>query len=626
MKRIATFLISIILSLSTVVTAVASDDFTGLQWYLNGHVSSEGDISYGINLSKFSLAFKDDSVPVVAVIDTGVDYNQEDLASQMWVNPYPDQLEGTYGYDFGDHDSDPYDNDGHGTHVAGIIAAAENEYGIDGICDARIMALKVQPTGSEGLDADAIVESFDYIYRAMQLGVNVKAVNCSWGHTTGYSSKFQRNYCDIFKDYIDKIGKLGALTVFAAGNDVDNGDLANYGPYDINSKYMVTVGATDERDRPAWFTSYGQEKVDLFAPGINILSCSPVYKSVVWDHFKYVCRFDEAAFDQHPNDNYQGYVASEYEIYTPQEIGLYSRFDCSTAVRTENGNNYLEFTVSRGDPANHEGLVNPVDERLGFLYIDVTDMNFDPSYEYEIRIDLASANGDLIYWNRQQVLPETYHDQYDDLRFINIDGRKYMRFCGLDDATLGNWVNSDGKSRVLIDNILIFRREYMTTNKVKYEIKEGTSMAAPIVSGAVALISRANPSASAIQLREALMDSTRKLPSLKKYCVSGGILDLSKVKMPGRPYKILVPKYSKLTKSYKQYKNKKIKIATKKSGTGSLSPRISWKTTNARYATVNQSGEVTLKKASIGHKVGVVVTCYNGSKNISNKCIINVKK
>lgn len=625
MKRFVTFIISLGLLVSLSSTVLASDNLGSLQWYLNGHTTADGEISLGINLSKFNLRLEDE-IPVVAVIDTGVDYTQEDLASQMWVNPYPDQLEGTYGYDFGDHDADPYDKDGHGTHVAGIIAAAENEYGIDGVCDARIMALKVERSSDGALDADAIVEAFDYIYRAMKLGVNVKAVNCSWGYTSGNSAKYDEKYSTLYKNYIDKIGKLGALTVFAAGNDVVDGDQANYVPYDIDSKYLVIVGATDERERPAWFTTYGQTKVDLFAPGINILSCSPVYSTVVWKNYKYICEFDDIAYDKHPEDNEFSYIPTSHAIYTPQEIGLYSRFACFTDIKREDNNNYLEFTVAKSDPSAMVGEVNRVDEGIGFLYVDVTDMNFDLSYEYEIMFDIASASGDVILWQKWYSPPKLPHNAYEDLRFVTVNGRTYMRICGLDDDTLGYWRCSDGKSRILIDNMKIYRTETMTTSQVKYNIKEGTSMAAPIVSGAVALLARTNSKATALELREVLLESTREVPVLKKYCVTGGLLDLSKVRIPGQKFKILEFKESTLSKSYSKYKNKKFKLSTKKTGTGSLSPNIVWSSTNTKYAKVNQSGQVTLKKAGIGHKVGIKVTCYNGKKNITKKCVISIKK
>ncbi len=625
MRKIATLISSIVLAIFMSINVLAGDDFRGLQWYLDGISTDNTQTSAGINFSEFSLEIIDESDPVVAVIDTGVDYMQEDLTSQMWVNPYLDKLEGIYGYDFADNDTDPYDKDGHGTHVAGIIAAAENEYGIDGVCDAKIMALKVQADSKNYLDPDAIVDAFDYIYRAMKLGVNVKAVNCSWGKTAG--TRYDgREYSDVYAEYIDKIGKLGALTIFAAGNDVVDGDSASYVPFCIKSDYMVVVGATDERERPAWFTNYGQQKVDLFAPGTNILSCSPVYKTVVWEHFIYVSRFDEPEYDIHPNDGYSGMQPTAYELFTAGEIGLYSTFDCKTEIVSEAGNSYLEFSLDKADPYTQTGIINDLDEHIGLLYLDVTDMKLDPAYEYELRVDCAYANSGTLDWYERFAPPKFPHSGYNDLRFVTVGDRTYMRLLGLDDSTIDKWMCDDGKARILIDNIMLFRNEAKTTSGVKYAIKEGTSMAAPIVSGAVTLLAMTSPDSSALEVKEALFEGTRKVDALTRFCSTGGILDLSLLKIPSVSYKILVPKKETITKSYSKYKGQKISISTKNEGVGKSSPKIKWKSNNTKYAKVDQLGGVTLKKAGIGHKVGITVTSFNGKKNVTKKCIIYIKK
>ena len=156
------------------------DTLSDYQWYLDGDGAMQTD-SKGIGFS--GLSVQPSVQPVVAVIDTGVDYTHEDLKDSMWVNPYQSKgLEGTYGYDFANDDDDPMDTEGHGTHCAGVIAAQQNNgAAITGISNAKIMALKVVKDGSDVFDMAGAVRAFEYIVRAQQMGVPVVAVNCSWG-------------------------------------------------------------------------------------------------------------------------------------------------------------------------------------------------------------------------------------------------------------------------------------------------------------------------------------------------------------------------------------------------------------------------------------------------------------
>ncbi|MHC4575736.1 MAG: S8 family serine peptidase [Planctomycetota bacterium] len=131
---------------------------------------------------------------VVAVIDTGVDYNHPDLADNMWVNE--PELNGTrgvdddgngyvddiYGYDFRNDDGDPMDDHFHGTHCAGTIGAdANNGEGVAGVCwKVRIMALKFLSSGGSGSAADAV----SCVQYSALMGANLSSN--SWGGG-GYS-------------------------------------------------------------------------------------------------------------------------------------------------------------------------------------------------------------------------------------------------------------------------------------------------------------------------------------------------------------------------------------------------------------------------------------------------------
>jgi subtilisin family serine protease len=213
---------------------------------------------------------------VVAVVDTGVDYKHRDMATNIWVNkaeqngqPNVDDdgngyIDDIHGYDFagsdpcqGIVDSDPLDENGHGTHVAGIIGArGNNGTDIAGVnWRAKIMAAKFLDATGTG-DDYAAIQAIKY---SADNGADV--LNCSWGPTDRYPSD------PALEDVIDYAYSLGCITVFAAGNF--NDDVAYYSP--ANYDKVISVVATDSSDQKASFSNYGH-LAWLAAPGVDILS------------------------------------------------------------------------------------------------------------------------------------------------------------------------------------------------------------------------------------------------------------------------------------------------------------------------------------------------------------------
>jgi len=216
---------------------------------------------------------------VVGVIDTGVDYNHVDLVDNMWQNPgeIPGDgidndnngfIDDVYGWDFRNNDNDPFDDRGHGTHVAGTIAASGNNgIGVTGVnWNAQIMALKFLGAGGTGSTADA-VDAVEYATMMKRdYGVNVVLTNNSWGGG-GFSNALYNAIEDSASDEI--------LFVAAAGNDnVDTDVLPHYpATYDLDN--IIAVAATDRNDDKSGFSSFGATTVDLAAPGSSILSTIP---------------------------------------------------------------------------------------------------------------------------------------------------------------------------------------------------------------------------------------------------------------------------------------------------------------------------------------------------------------
>ncbi len=187
----------------------------------------------------------------VAVIDTGIDANHPDLAGQIAPG----------GYDFVGKDTDPRDGNGHGTHVAGIIAAAANNgEGVTGIAPkAKIMPLRVLDDSGRG-------STFGILKAMSHAAKNgAKIINLSLGSPPG--GILSRTYMKFFGD---SLVKKGVLLIAAAGN---NGGAVGM-PAQVSS--FMAVGATNATDKLASFSNFGKT-ISVTAPGVDIVSTMPTY-------------------------------------------------------------------------------------------------------------------------------------------------------------------------------------------------------------------------------------------------------------------------------------------------------------------------------------------------------------
>jgi subtilisin len=201
----------------------------------------------------------------VGIIDTGIDYTHPDLADNY-----------VLGYDFVNRDWDPADDNGHGTHVAGIVAAIDDGPNSGGGNTAGISVVGAAPRVSlyiaKSLNADGVGSMSD-IVAALDVAASydVDVVNMSLG--SPFWSRTLRRACD-------NAYAAGVLLVAAAGNE-------GLGRLDIPARYwsVIGVGATDELDRRASFSNYGQG-LELCAPGVGVLSGMPTYE-VALNRFPY---------------------------------------------------------------------------------------------------------------------------------------------------------------------------------------------------------------------------------------------------------------------------------------------------------------------------------------------------
>ena len=234
------------------------------------------DISF---LKGWGLAQPTTNEIVVGIIDTGIDPTHPDLVNNLWTNPgeipgngldddgngYVDDI---HGYDFVLGTGSLTDSGFHGTHVAGTIAATgNNAIGVIGVdFQAHIMALKVSSDGSS-IDSAAETEAIQYAAMMKTRGVNVVALNASYG---GGSSS------SIEESAMQAAGDVGIVFCVAAGNNGANNDTMPFYPASYRLANMIVVAASDQTDALASFSDYGAATVDLAAPGVNILSCLPV--------------------------------------------------------------------------------------------------------------------------------------------------------------------------------------------------------------------------------------------------------------------------------------------------------------------------------------------------------------
>ena len=232
----------------------------------------------------YPLAKEETRTVIVAIIDTGVDYLHPDLADQMWVNPNEIQDNGVdddgngyiddiHGWDFFNNDAtichysdtpngyiaDPDDNDNHGTHIAGIIAAtANNSIGIAGVAsnvNVKIMSLKIHGgTSSSGSVGDAIKA----IRYAESMGADI--CNLSWG-TTNYNQALELT-----------IRESSMLFVTAAGNNSLNNNSTPVFPASLRLPNLISVAYIDSDGNLDPSSNYGVSTVDIAAPGKDIYS------------------------------------------------------------------------------------------------------------------------------------------------------------------------------------------------------------------------------------------------------------------------------------------------------------------------------------------------------------------
>lgn len=199
---------------------------------------------------------------VVAVIDTGIDYNHVDLADNMWRDD-----QGKHGYNALNDSYYPMDDNGHGTHVSGIIGAVGNNgIGVTGVnWEISLMGVKAFGPLGEGTVAN-VIAGLDYVLERKNEGENIVATSNSWG---GFG------FSELLYEAIQRHQEADILFIAAAGNDGLNNDIHLSYPSCFNLTNIISVGSTTSSDHPSWSSDYGPRTVHVSAPGQSIYSTYP---------------------------------------------------------------------------------------------------------------------------------------------------------------------------------------------------------------------------------------------------------------------------------------------------------------------------------------------------------------
>jgi len=440
---------------------------------------------------------------IIAVIDTGVDYNHPDLAGNIWSNPgevagnsldddhngYVDDIR---GWDFVDNDNEPMDVYGHGTHVSGTTAAVgNNSIGVAGVCwQAKIMPLRVFDAFGGSATSARIIAAVGY---AVNRGA--KVINASFGGP---------DYSQAEYDALSSANSAGVLFVAAAGNETANNDTTPFYPAGYNLPNIISVAATDQNDDLTYFSNYGATSVHVAAPGQNIYSTVPAARLTIWsDTFD---GGDIGNWTTGGTNNTWGLTSSK------SSSGAYSLTDSPSGDYVPNTASWARtpaLNLSSHAGATLAFRVTGKSPETDRLYVqtstDGTSWTDQEIYLPDLGVSLPGLYGDgSVRWSRGEV----------DLGKYDGKSAVYIRFY----FTSSSSGTGDGW---YIDELSVTAASSSYAG-TEYRYMAGTSMATPHVVGLAGLIWGYYPSFSMSQVRDSILSTVDRKSSLAGKVASGG--------------------------------------------------------------------------------------------------------
>jgi len=438
---------------------------------------------------------------VVAVVDSGVAADHPDIAGNIWTNQ--DEVTGNgvdddgnglvddvHGWDFWDSDNDPDDFHGHGSHIAGTIAApANNQTGIAGVApEAKVMPVRVLNEDNRGRTSDL---ANGIVYAALN-GADV--INMSIG--TAPEPDYPMPEAE--RDALDIAAATDTLVVVAAMNDSKDNDTGHTPTWPCNFTHpnLLCVAALDSNGALSDFSNYGAVSVDVGAPGRSIWSLAPEWERLV-----------PPGLDDFETDIVGRWIGNGTWSRTSAFAlsGDYSLTDSAGGDYTNDTTRWItsaygaDLTGRQGCRINY-AIKGKVQDGDLFASGSIDDWGID-------RIERAESVDTHGQW-------ETWSD---GISVVDGDPSAHALF--------ELWSDTSGVADgVYIDDVRFACRSADYTAE-SYWFGEGTSFATPHVAGVAALARAAVPAASAIQVAQAIREGAVPLPSLAGKTVTGGRAD-----------------------------------------------------------------------------------------------------
>lgn len=506
-------------------------DATSLQWAFNRGTTANtfhGQRSLEATLSSYGWDGAKSASGIVAVFDTGIDYTHPDLAPVMAdMTPYLAAAGGTsHGYNALDTSKEPLDDNGHGTHVAGIVAAASNGVGVTGAANgAKLLSVKAGDAGGH-FTVEDITRGYDYLKKVVAAGADVRVVNNSW------SGKFES---DAIATAVLDLGKLGVVSVFASGNnakDIEGGGytacMFAYNPYSI------VVNSLDMDGNASRFTNRGGTNTDVFAPGGSIFSTTRmglpgtyVPSAMRSTSSTFVTFSGEGDSVLVQTDRGSGLGALDANAGFDDEGGCYSigGKDLANAVTSGFGSAAAERVV----------MYVPVDEsRLSQASMVGCAVNLTGRSSTEVWLEVLDSRGYSVGNTSERKLVDN-----GNWTTLSLD---LNRVCTSRNRQVALYRDSTGKAYIKVA-ICIEKKVAASKAGLKidcvgvgstswhYGFMSGTSMAAPVVSGLAAVMTSEIPgytalpqAARAFKAAELVVESASKRTGLSGLCWSGGVV------------------------------------------------------------------------------------------------------
>ena len=516
------------------------------QWYLDKEATNT-DFDINAEAAYKKLGDSNQKEVVVAVMDTGVDYNHPDLKASMWTAD--DELitkigGGEHGINTVDGEDKRYPMDseiGHGTHCASTIASTwKNNTGIAGINgNAKIMACKFFGNGY----IKDWVEAMDYVLAAKENGVNVVATNNSWG------PDFSLQYCGgITEMMADIAGEKGIVTCFAAGNSEYDHD--KYPNFAYSSPYIVTVGAMQSNGESAYFSEIGKRTVDVFAPGTQVLAATSSYNNPNLQMAPQYIPWIQSSNDSIAYQDFkegsspiscEAYISSSSDGYAnPTEISV----EDSNIGYADEKSKQVELTeltgVSKDDELSF--VINiPKSELPAEATSDAYYMAFQAGIKNaSIYIKSNIHRGFLEYLSSDETWTNIKNTSGGLTGWRAIDDNWSISNCKFSKDTMKEFINIANSEKGVLKIRLRFRLDEIDgtpefhfdnfgigTKPSQYYYADGTSMATPCTAGVVSLIASARNTepktgGDALEIIARLKGGVKKTGKLDEECITQG--------------------------------------------------------------------------------------------------------